>query len=130
MKWQERHATGDAEIDQQHRTLFESSDNFRQALHAGRGKRTYDLFLDFLITYAEMHFSIEECCMLAHKCPIADHNKHEHELFLKRVEKEKARFTVAGFTHDSALALVDMVDSWLDSHIGRIDTRLKEVMGV
>lgn len=129
MKWQPHYATGHPEIDQQHKTLFESSDQFRQTLEAGEGEKTYDLFLEFLAAYADAHFSIEERCMMAYKCPVAGRNKHEHGLFLKHVQKEQTRFAAEGFTRASAKAMLDMVDGWLDSHICRIDIRLREVMG-
>lgn len=126
MKWQPHYATGHPEIDQQHMMLFESSDQFRQTLEAGEGRKTYDLFLEFLAAYAEAHFSVEERCMMANKCPVAEQNKHEHSLFLKLVQKEQARFATDGFTRASAEAMLDMVDGWLDSHIGRVDIMLRD----
>ena len=128
MEWQSHYATGDPEIDRQHKTLFEASDQFRRTLEAREGEKTYDLFLEFLTAYAEAHFSIEERCMMTHKCPVAERNKHEHKQFLKRVQKENARFATDGFTRDSAKAMLDMVDRWLDSHICRIDIRLRDVI--
>ncbi|MDF1717801.1 MAG: hemerythrin domain-containing protein [Antarcticimicrobium sp.] len=128
MKWQPEFATGDAGIDDQHKMLFETSDQFRRTLEAGEGHRTYDLFLDFLTAYCEMHFSIEEKCMFARKCPVATQNHHEHGLFLRLVEKETARFREDGFDAGSATKLVDTIDSWMESHICRIDVRLREVL--
>ena len=128
MKWQPRYATGHPEIDAQHKMLFEMSDQFRQTLEAGEGQKTYDLFLGFLNQYAELHFSIEENCMMAHKCPVAACNKHEHVLFLKRVEQETDRFSREGFTPASATAMLDMLDRWLDSHICRIDVQLRDTI--
>ena len=128
MKWEPRFATGDAKIDEQHKMLFTTSDQFRQTLEAGEGQKTYDLFLDFLTAYCEMHFSVEENCMFAHKCPVATQNKHEHGLFLRLVEKETTRFREEGFDAGFATRLVDRIDSWMESHICRIDTRLKEVL--
>ena len=129
MKWQPQHATGDAEIDAQHKMLFDASDQFRETLEAGEGRKTYDLFLGFLNHYTELHFSIEEECMMAHRCPVAAHNKNEHGLFLKRVKKEIDRFAMEGFSRESATAMLDMLDRWLDSHICRIDVKLMDVIG-
>jgi len=128
MKWQPEFATGDARIDEQHKMLFTASEQFRYTLEAGEGQKTYDLFLDFLTTYCEMHFSVEESCMFAHKCPIAGENKREHGLFLRLVEKENVRFREDGFDAAKATKLVDTIDRWLESHICRIDARLREVL--
>jgi hemerythrin len=129
MKWQPRYATGFPEIDKQHKTLFDASDQFRQTLQAGEGDKTYDLFLDFLSAYAQAHFANEERCMMAHLCPVAERNKHEHTGFLKLVANETARFDAEGFLSERAMHLLDMVDRWLSSHICRIDIQLKYATG-
>lgn len=128
MKWEPRFATGDAKIDDQHKMLFTASEQFRHTLEAGEGKKTYDLFLDFLTGYCEMHFAAEENCMFMHKCPVATQNKHEHGLFLRLVDKENTRFRDEGFDATLATKLLDTLDHWLESHICRIDTRLSEVL--
>ncbi|TDK42338.1 bacteriohemerythrin [Antarcticimicrobium luteum] len=128
MKWQPHFATGDAQIDEQHKMLFTTSDQFRHTLEAGEGERTYDLFLDFLNAYCEMHFAVEEKCMFAHKCPVAALNHHEHTLFLKLLEQENAWFREHGFDAARATAMLDKLDQWLESHICRIDIRLNEVL--
>lgn len=128
MKWRPQFATGDAQIDEQHKALFAASEEFRETLEAGEGDKTYDLFLEFLKAYCEMHFSVEEECMFAHKCPVAAQNKHEHKLFLKLVETENARFRAHGFDAARAVEMLDKVDHWLESHICRVDVRLKDVL--
>ncbi len=128
MQWRPQFATGDAQIDEQHKMLFTTSDQFRETLEAGEGERTYDLFLDFLTAYCEMHFSVEETCMFAHKCPVAKQNTQEHGLFMRMVEKENARFRTDGFDATIAAKLLDRIDRWLESHICRIDVRLREVL--
>lgn len=126
MKWQSHYETGDAAIDQQHKTLFETTDQYRQTLEAGVGEQTYDLFLEALIAFVEMHFSYEESCMFFHRCPAAGRNKIEHEHFKKRVYQENHRFAAEGFIRHEAKNLVDMIEDWLVSHIGRIDIQLKD----
>ena len=128
MQWRPEFATGDPKIDEQHKMLFTTSDQFRHTLEAGEGEKTYDLFLDFLTAYCEMHFSVEEECMFAHKCPVAQQNTQEHGLFLRLVEKENARFREDGFDADRATRLLDTIDRWLESHICRIDVRLRDVL--
>lgn len=128
MKWKPQYATGDSGIDAQHKTLFETTDQFRQTLEVGQGAATYDLFLEFLTAYAEAHFALEEECMRVRKCPAAKQNKHEHARFMRQIEQENARFAAEGFTHESANAMLDMIDRWLDSHICRIDIKLRDTI--
>jgi hemerythrin len=126
MKWKQAYATGNAEIDEQHKSLFSFSEEFRDVLDNGFGEKTYDLFLEFLAEYSKFHFEFEEECMLAHKCPAACNNKDEHALFTKVVAKEIETFENLGFDRGRAFALLDKIDTWLDSHICRIDVQLKE----
>ena len=126
MQWRPEFATGDPQIDEPHRTLFASADQFREALDANQGEQTYDLFLQFLAAYAAVHFGVEEECMNVRKCPVAARNKVEHESFLKLVAAESERFSQHGFDHDVAVSLLDRIDNWLSSHICRIDVKLRD----
>lgn len=125
MKWKEEFATGIAEIDQQHKTLFETSESFREVLERGCSAETYDGFLEFLAMYVEVHFGYEEECMHAAKCPIACTNKKEHALFIKLVNKEVQFFQKSGLDVERAFNVLDTLDSWLASHIARIDVQLR-----
>lgn len=128
MQWLEEYATGSPEVDEQHKMLFQVSDEFRTVLENEHGERTYDVFLDFLKIYSETHFTFEEECMLAHKCPVACRNKHEHAGFSKMIDAELATLKDAGFSRARALTLLGRIDRWLVSHICRIDVELKDVM--
>lgn len=128
MKWTEAYATGSDEIDEQHKMLFLISDQYRETLEEGRGESTYDLFIEFLRDYSKIHFSLEEDCMLTHRCPAADQNKKEHCALSKLVDKEVKRFHRDGFDRATAYAIVNTIDRWLESHIGRVDVQLKSVI--
>jgi len=126
MKWSEKYATGSPEVDEQHKTLFEYSEVFREEMARGVTAEDYSGALDFLSAYAQAHFLFEEKCMLAHKCPAAGRNKQEHAKFLEFMKQEKELFRKEGFTVERATELLDFIDSWLDSHICRIDRQLKD----
>lgn len=128
MKWKEDYATGVPEIDKQHRALFELSEEFRETLESGAGEKTYDLFLDFLKTYCEVHFDFEEKCMLAHLCPVADRNRNEHAMFSRMIAREIEDYETHGFDRDRAMKALDTLDHWLDSHICRVDIKLRDCL--
>lgn len=123
MHWKPEYATGNDVIDEQHKTLVESSHQFRETLNAGEGAKTYDIFLQFLASYARAHFSIEEDSMTDRRCPAAQRTKAEHRGFLDMLEEEEQRFRREGFDRRCARALLDRIDAWLVSHIRRSDTQ-------
>lgn len=129
MRWSEEYATGVPEVDKQHQALFAFSEEFRDVLENGFGAKTYDLFLEFLDAYAEAHFSYEDKCMMAHKCPVADRNRREHGGFRKMVAREQAAYAGHGFDRDRALKLLTDIDRWLMSHICRVDVQLRDCVG-
>lgn len=128
MEWTEAYATGNDQVDSQHKFLFLMTQQFRENLEAGQGEATYDIFVEFLGFYVKSHFSYEEQCMLAHLCPAAEQNKQEHRAFSLLVQRELARFAQEGFDRPVAYKLLDTIDRWLHSHIGRVDVQLKSVM--
>jgi len=128
MKWKKEYATGEAEIDRQHQTLFAYVEDFREVLKEGCTPDTYRGALEFLDIYSKTHFGFEEDCMHAHKCPAACKNKKEHSLFLNVVRKETEDFEANGFSNKKAMELMDIIDNWLDSHICRVDIQLKDYL--
>jgi len=130
MKWTEKYATGIAEIDKQHKALFETCESFREALENNCSAMTYEGFLDFFQLYVEIHFGFEEECMLARNCPSACENQDEHKLCIKVIENEVLHFKENGFDPKRAYRLLEFIDRWLDSHILRVDVKLSESVAI
>jgi len=129
VKWSDDYATGIARVDEQHKMLFSSVGDFREALDAGVGSRTYGMLLDFLDQYTRGHFSYEEGCMERHRCPVAQQNKDEHTALLRTLGQFRQRFAEHGYTAGDAVSLLDTLDDWLGSHICRVDIHLKHCAG-
>ncbi len=125
MKWIEAYATGVQRIDEHHRMIFKTAEDFRAALDTGEGRNTYSVLLDFLDQYCRGHFGFEERCMDEYHCPAAEKNKHAHTGFVEVLGGYRERYAANGYDAADARALVDAVDRWLDSHICRIDVQLK-----
>ncbi len=126
MKWSDEYATGNEQIDGQHRMIFKMAEDFRSALDEGTGERVYDVMLESLSVYVRTHFGYEEECMDKFACPVAEGNKKAHEKFVLVLSRFQERFAEHGFDRADARDLVDTVDRWLVDHICRIDVRLKE----
>ena len=125
MQWSERFATGIPAIDNQHKLLFRMSSDYREALNEQRGERMYALWLESLDDYAKAHFDVEEGCMHRYRCPAAATNSAAHCRFTEVLATFRRRHADHGFRPADARQLVDFLDDWLASHIGRIDVQLK-----
>jgi hemerythrin len=125
VKWKEEYATGVKEIDAQHKTLFASTEDFRQVLKQGCSADTFESFLEFLCLYTEVHFDYEEGCMLARNCPAACKNKKEHASLADFLQSELQFYRKNGFKPRRAVRLLEVIDRWLESHICRIDVQLR-----
>jgi hemerythrin len=129
MKWSDDYATGVQSIDEQHKMIFKMADDYRDALDAGEGKKTYDLLLDFLDHYCRAHFAFEERCMEEYRCAVAQRNKDAHSKFVDVCRGFRQRYTTSGWQAADARELVDTVDRWLAHHICGIDVHLKDYVG-
>lgn len=125
MKWRDEYATGIQRIDDQHKTLFRSADDFRAALDEGDGESAYSLLLDFLNNYCRHHFRFEERCMEEYRCPVAHKNKEAHSMFLATLRDYRQRYATNGYQDADARELANTMGRWLDAHICRIDIHLR-----
>lgn len=126
MKWKEEYATGIQRIDEQHKTIFKTAEDFQSVLDTGAGESEYGTFLDFLTTYPKQHFDFEGRCMEEHRCPVAEKNREEHSMFLATLQEYTRRYVTNGYIAADARELVGTVDNWLDKHICRIDVHLRK----
>lgn len=119
------YATGIEHIDDQHKMLFQMSEDFRAALDEGKGEQVYGGLLRSLHLYARSHFGFEEQCMAKYQCPVAHRNCVAHTKFMEVLMGFQQRFDSHGFERSDAHRLVDFIDQWLADHIGRIDVQIK-----
>ncbi len=126
LKWSEEYSTGVERIDEQHKMIFQMSEDLQGSLDQGMGGRTYGLMLDFAFRYCQGHFGFEEQCMNEHHCPMAAKNKEEHVGFLEVLASFKQRFDANGFDPADARSLADTIDEWLVRHICQVDVHLRD----
>jgi len=126
MKWSDAYSTGIERIDDQHKSIFKMSEDFRAALDDGQGKRVYGSLLQSLDVYARSHFRFEEGCMDRCHCPAAQGNKEAHAKFVEMLARFQQRYAAGGFDPEDGRKLTDTIDAWLTDHICRIDIQLKD----
>jgi hemerythrin-like metal-binding protein len=126
LAWSEDYSTGDAEIDKQHKQLFQYLADLEEHMKTGADEAYVRKFLDMLGLYTRSHFCYEEICMRARKCAVADKNKEHHAKLLDAYKHYCLRFETEGVSNDLLQKLHDFLRSWLVNHILKIDTELKE----
>lgn len=122
--WNEGLSVNVAEIDNQHKELFNRINNLLNACTQGKGSEEIKRTINFLSDYVITHFGTEERLMVRYKYPDYASHKEKHEKFNKefaelkmRIQKEDAGLlTTLGTNHL-------LIDWWLN-HIGKVDKEL------
>jgi hemerythrin len=110
---------GIAEIDAQHRRLFDLLNQLRS--WSGKGYEyaaTIDT-LNELADYTHTHFAIEESLMRMLRYPDINVHIAEHERLKKMLEEYRHSILKEG----SRIELSDFIKSWLIDHISKVDRK-------
>jgi hemerythrin len=125
--WDEqRMTTGVPDIDAQHQELIRRFNNFHDAVVHSHGKEAIGQTLRFLNEYARTHFSKEEACMAAYRCPAAATNKAEHDKVRAELAKIEERMDKAGIQSIDVVQLELILGNWIRNHICSVDVKLRE----
>ncbi len=116
--WSKAIETGDSDIDDQHRVLFD----FLRDLKAASGKTDNDAaitkIIDGLKNYVATHFAYEERLMDDFDYDDRRSHKNAHSIFIREVDALEKRASTTGDIGDK---LADFIFDWLVSHITRVD---------
>jgi hemerythrin len=127
--WQKEFETGSELLDRQHQMLIENINLLEELLRnpsPSKGDLVYLANLvDYLESYANVHFKNEEDCMESHNCPAHRHNMQEHENFRHFIRDYKRLCELEGFKLNLLDNLHAEMSNWIKDHILKIDTRLK-----
>ncbi len=127
--WSKEYETGSAILDLQHRALMDNINLLETQLdqtHPTQEDREYAVSLvNYLETYANIHFSVEEKCMERHRCPAHAQNQREHERFRELIRDYRQRCQIEGFNMGLLKNLHGAIRSWIEEHILKVDTQLR-----
>lgn len=127
--WNEQFKTGSDELDQQHQMLIHNINHLEYMLGETNPSKESCAFLirlvEFLESYAETHFRVEEDCMSRHRCPAHALNKQAHEAFLTSFRQFKDDARHRGFRPEAFRKLHQTMSQWIEGHILQVDTQLK-----
>ena len=127
--WSAELATGVESVDAQHQEFINTVNKL------GEMSRITDptvanckcilRLVDFLESYASLHFSHEEDCMARFNCPAFDRNRQQHEDFVASFSAFRQQYTAEGFRPKVLAELHRKTRAWVLSHIMKVDCELR-----
>jgi hemerythrin len=124
IEWRESLATGNAEIDNQHKELFNRFNDLLSACNKGKGKEEVGNLLRFLSDYVIEHFAAEEQLQrMRDYAGYRDHKK-EHDDFIRDLCNIQNEFNRDGAGIAVVVQTNKMIVTWLIKHISGTDKEL------
>lgn len=117
--WNDKYLTGHAEIDAQHRHLFDVLNRLYTALKEQRGDAGIQVALDELADYVQVHFATEERVMRDNDYPGLDEHSAAHARFTREVGSMRQR---GPYMH--AFELLNFIGYWIVDHVGHADVAI------
>lgn len=122
--WNEELATGNNEIDNQHKELFRRFNNLQSACKQEKGLDELSNLLNFLGEYVISHFTLEEQLQIVHAYPGYQKHKEEHDGFTRNLRKLEDQLNTRGIT-SALLNQTNMaIANWLTRHFTWTDKDL------
>ena len=121
IEWQDYLSVGVAEIDRQHKQLFDKFNAFLAASDAGQGTEDVSRLFWFLTAYVATHFADEE--RLQKRIGFPDYPKHreQHLAFTRQVAGLKERLASEGPSGEFVSTVTLTMTGWLIEHISGMD---------
>ena len=114
--WNDELATGNEEIDNQHKELFRRFNNLQSAYKQGKGLDELSNLLTYLGEYVSSHFALEEQLQIVHDYPGYLKHKAEHNGFTRNLRKLEDQLHTKGTTSDLLIKTNMAIADWLTRH--------------
>lgn len=124
IQWNESLAIGIADVDAQHKSLYEQVDRLLAAARQGAAQDELKKTLDFLGRYVVDHFGTEERYMARYAYPDAAGHKKQHADFVQYFLGVKATVDKEGASLLTLVQVEKYVIDWLNNHIRKSDKAL------
>lgn len=118
-EWDDSYSLGIAEIDAQHRKLFELTALLYNSILDGVDRNSLSELLAELRAYAEHHFSAEETLFANH--PEASFHQQIHKAFILKINQFEEGFQ--SWQENLAEDIHQFLRQWLITHIMETDKR-------
>lgn len=124
VEWKEDLAVGVAEIDNQHKELFNKVNSLFDACSTGKGKEQIDSVINYLQDYVVLHFGSEEKLQKQYNYPEYTAHKAQHDQFVKDFLTLKEKIDKEGVSGLTIVQLNQVLVDWLIKHIRKTDKAL------
>ena len=125
IEWSEKFATGNHEIDTQHRRLFDMLNNLERRINDGESPSEMMDVFDDLVDYTKVHFANEEQCIEVCACSTQGINNLAHHGFLRMLSSRLEHLRSQDPTLKVFKSLHGELSDWVCTHICRIDRALR-----
>ena len=124
VEWNEKLATGNSVIDNQHKELFARFDSLLTACNERKGKEeVYNLLL-FLGDYVKSHFALEERLQQESNYPHYGEHKAQHESFIRDLLRLENQLKLEGASLSLVIQTNQTMVNWLIQHINITDREM------
>jgi hemerythrin-like metal-binding protein len=124
--WNPALATGNKDIDSQHKQIFRLTSSLSAACSSGQGLDMLNEALDFLASYTVRHFSDEEALQLKYHFPGYEEHKKLHDDFKKTVSDLVEDFRKNGSSGELLEKVSSIIVHWLVEHIEKEDSKIAD----
>ena len=128
VKWDEKLATGVAEIDEQHKEIFIRFNALLKACDRGRSRELLAETLEFMNNYVLQHFRDEEELQAGVGYPHFAAHKIVHEELSGRFVQLQEKFAARGTTVQLVIETCKLLSEVLFEHIHQHDKALAEYL--
>jgi hemerythrin len=126
--WNEELATGNEEIDNQHKELFRRFNSLQSACKQGKGQDELSNLFTFLDEYVRSHFVLEELLQIVHDYPGYLKHKEEHDCFTRSLKKLEEQLNTKGTTSALLIQTNMAIANWLTRHFIWTDKDLADFL--
>jgi hemerythrin-like metal-binding protein len=123
IEWSPDLEIGNPLIDEQHRQLFRSVNEFIEAIRTSRISSQARSVMGFLDRYVHDHFESEESCMEKSGYPFLEVQREQHERFSRYFSRLKHEIEedLSSDRHFLLFKMQVFVMDWLANHTGKLD---------
>ncbi len=120
-EWDSSLETGIVPIDEQHKELFNRIDKLELAIYSGRSSSELVKLMEYLESYIQEHFELEEKLMLDSTYPGFAAHVRQHEEFHNLCTSMLNNFRNRGADNYLAIDIDKQMRKWWENHILKID---------
>ena len=126
LHWRPELNTGDPDIDREHQEIYAKLNEIGEAIRKHDSPEVISQLIAVLQHYSNAHFRREERAMSCSRCPMHGANCAAHAYFSERLKIWMTIISSSGLPVSLLEDIHEETCRWIEQHIEKIDTSLKE----